>query len=73
MSDDDTQDAASNAVGHFVELIRILDEAMTHATLLADNELAKRLALAKAAAEHSKELLGQICTTVTSDDESRAG
>lgn len=67
MSDDDTQDAARGAVENFAELIRILDEAVTKATLLADHELAERLAQAKGAAEHSKALLEKLCATASSE------
>lgn len=72
VSDDDTRDAASSAVEHFVELIQILDEAMTKAALLADSELLERVAKAKAAAERSKELMDKFRSSVPSGDEERS-
>lgn len=68
VSEDETRDAASSAVEHFAELIRILDHAMAEATLLADRDLVKQLARAKGAAQQSKELLDKLCGSVSSDD-----
>jgi hypothetical protein len=56
----DAKDALKSAIEHLAELRRVLDGAISDAQRVGDRELAERLARAKAAAEHSKELVDRL-------------
>ena len=64
-------DALSGAVENFAELVRILDAAMIRAERVNDQELVERLSRAKAAAERSGMLIGELRNVLVSDKDAR--
>ena len=60
MSNDEPQVTLNGVLHHFAELVRILDGALAKAERVNDVELIDRLRQAKAAAEHSNKLVGEL-------------
>jgi hypothetical protein len=67
VSEDDAQYALNGASEHFAELLRVLDAAIADANRITDHELVDRLARAKAAAEHSRELVARLSGMIRSE------
>ena len=67
MSQDDAQDAVNSAREHFAELLRVIEAAVADASRVGDQELVKRLARAKAAAERSNELVSRLSGILESE------
>lgn len=64
MVDDEARDALRAASQHFIEVTRILDDAIATAIRLGDDALLERLARAKAAAERGESLIDRIGATL---------
>lgn len=67
MIEDDARDALRAASQHFIELTRILDEAIAEARAVRDDELLERLARAKSAADQGETLIAKIDAIIAND------
>lgn len=67
MVEDDARNTIRAASDHFLELSRILDEAIAEARGVGDDELLERLARAKSAADQGRALIAKIGAILADD------
>lgn len=70
--EDDSRDTLRAASDHFLELSRILDEAIAKARGVRDDELLERLTRAKSAADQGEALIAKIGAMLADDGQDYA-